>query len=317
MASAVLAEIIGTRMAEEGTGGYYTNSTNYSMLVYYSDGTVQLIEGDAAHIRPYLHLVRPKLSMPDLAGLQNAITAAIAFENNRLQNELENKYERLCKELDKLHTDMVSTQSVIKDMASLLLPVPDIIGKSRDEAVHILNSNHFIYVEDDNISKQVSGSVIQASRDHDKFNVMHVKVKYELPNIIGTDIEEAQRILKALGFLISVKAGTCIDDSLANKVVKVNYTEGSKVELEIALSEYDGFLENLDNADSIVDVQTIWNQNKLAKTYPKTDAMITEHAENEKQFGRSLNIGLIKLNIKHSFDEERINNRPSSGDTDQ
>ena len=56
MARIKYAEIVGTRMAEEGGGGYTVNSTSYSVLVFCQDGSVELVEGsakDIKHLLPY------------------------------------------------------------------------------------------------------------------------------------------------------------------------------------------------------------------------------------------------------------------------
>ena len=49
------AEIVGTRMALSNPGhNVTTNYTYYSVLVYYDDGRVELVEGDMKEIEPYL-----------------------------------------------------------------------------------------------------------------------------------------------------------------------------------------------------------------------------------------------------------------------
>ncbi len=296
----ILAEIVGTRMAENGGNGYYTNSTCYSLLVYYSNGTVELIEGGLTMIRPFLHLIQPKCSPMNLETVQQSIIKAITLENNRIQAEI----SRLHDEFDKLHSDFNTTQAVIKNLTGLLQPIPDVVGKERHEAIHILNSNNLICEEEDRINEHITGTVIEATRDREKYNLIHVRIKYDLPDVIGIDIDDAKRILKNMGFFYSVKSVSCSDASSGNKVLNVDYSNGAKVELEVALSQSNAFLEDLDSATSMISIQESWTQHKLAESHPKTNALIEEHTNTEKQYGKSLNIGIIKLEIKHSFDKE-------------
>ena len=39
--------------------------------------------------------------------------------------------------LEKLHTALNNTNAMLRDIVSLLQPIPDIVGKSRQEAIHI------------------------------------------------------------------------------------------------------------------------------------------------------------------------------------
>ncbi len=55
----VQAEIVGTRMAENGSAGITFNSTSYSVLIFYSNGDVDLAEGDVHSIRPLLRYIKP------------------------------------------------------------------------------------------------------------------------------------------------------------------------------------------------------------------------------------------------------------------
>lgn len=49
------AEIVGTRTALSNPGHYVTtNYTYYSVLIYYDDGRVELVEGDSKEIENYL-----------------------------------------------------------------------------------------------------------------------------------------------------------------------------------------------------------------------------------------------------------------------
>jgi len=56
----IYAEIVGTRMAQEGGAGITLNSTSYSVLTYYDNGDVELYEGNANAIKPLLKYMKPR-----------------------------------------------------------------------------------------------------------------------------------------------------------------------------------------------------------------------------------------------------------------
>ena len=70
------AEIAGTRMAENGIG-LTINSTSYSVLIFYNNGDIELHEGDADSIKPFLPYMRPKCDMMQLASAVNRLETAI------------------------------------------------------------------------------------------------------------------------------------------------------------------------------------------------------------------------------------------------
>ena len=95
------------------------------------------------------------------------------------------------------------------------------------------------------------------------------------------------------------------NEALDNKVVNINYAEGAKVEIEIAASNNGDFYEEIDEASSVTSVLENWKQKKLSDTYPQTDALIKKYAEDEQKYGVSMNINIIKLEIKRYFAKEK------------
>ena len=67
------AEIVGTRMAENGAMGYTVNSTSYSVLVYYSNGDVEIHEGNADSLKPFLPFIKPKNDSAELVSAINRL----------------------------------------------------------------------------------------------------------------------------------------------------------------------------------------------------------------------------------------------------
>ena len=60
------AEIVGTRMSENGIGGFTTNSTCYSVLIFYDNKEVEIIEGNAKTIQPFLQYMKPSITRDEL-----------------------------------------------------------------------------------------------------------------------------------------------------------------------------------------------------------------------------------------------------------
>ena len=54
------AEIVGIRTSENTSGAFTYNSTYYSVLVFYDNNTIDLVEGNAANIQQYLPYMRPR-----------------------------------------------------------------------------------------------------------------------------------------------------------------------------------------------------------------------------------------------------------------
>jgi len=63
------AEIVGTRMSENGIGGFTANSTSYSVLVFYDNKEVELIEGNANTIQPLLQYMKPSITHDELGSV--------------------------------------------------------------------------------------------------------------------------------------------------------------------------------------------------------------------------------------------------------
>ena len=84
------AEIVGTRMAENGAMGYTVNSTSYSVLVYYSNGDVEIHEGNADSLKPFLPFIKPKNDSAELVSainhLEKTMKDFMAYMENKMDN---------------------------------------------------------------------------------------------------------------------------------------------------------------------------------------------------------------------------------------
>ena len=92
----IRAEIVGTRMAEEGSGGYTVNSTSYSVLLFYDNGDVNLVEGDAKDIKPYLRYIQPQNDMTQLQSLLEKIEEKLKRDFDKIiEKNIEKVYDNV------------------------------------------------------------------------------------------------------------------------------------------------------------------------------------------------------------------------------
>lgn len=275
MAQILSAEIVGIRTAETGSGGFYTNSTDYSVLVFYSDGNVALIEGDKNAIRPYLGYMRPKNDAYYMKQFLDDFEA-------RIKNDLKTALE----------------QALFKSETSRD-PVPNIIGKSRKEARRMLEEAGFICSEavPDN---SVGGIVEGFDRNHENTKLIKVKVKYSYPPVIGKSAAEATAILVAMGFSPIINEAIVSDYSMEGKVVSLSARDENRVALFIG-KRNNAFMEQIRLDTSMMTIWKKWEASGYAAKFPKTDALIKKQKDIERMYGKLSNIEQVKSEIEKSL----------------
>lgn len=179
MANIISAEIVGTRTAINGSMGYNVNSTDYSVLLFYDNGHVDLIEGDAAQIRPFLQYMHPRNDYKQLT---------------TILNQLE----------DKLKMDISSL--VNKMLLENNNPIPrDITGRKLQDAKTTLENAGFKVILSPVAPDKTQGTVMECRRKVDELMTVILKINYDIPEVIGMNENEAKNTLRSAGFTPVVK----------------------------------------------------------------------------------------------------------------
>lgn len=180
MALIKYTEFIGIRTAENGSNGFITNSTSYSMLIVYRDGSREIVEGNASAMRPFL----PYLKEDNTAQiLQDSLS------------QLENKLER-----------MVDTR--IERIFAVKYPIPDVKGMREDEAVAKLEAAGFQVKMANTYPDGIPlGRVYSYSRENENYLTVVLDVRHELPDVVGMMGTEAVAVLEKAGFTVKLMNG--------------------------------------------------------------------------------------------------------------
>ena len=280
MATITRAEIVGTRMAEEGSGGYTVNSTSYSVLIFYSNGAVDLVEGNARQIRPYLPFITPSNDMRQL---------------KTLLDDFETKMKKDFQE---------AVQQAMFRIESNRYPIPDIIGKNRAEARKILEESGFVCDEQGQVDKDIIGTVTGYDRDPENFKVVTLKINYQYPDVRNMDSHIAVDIMRKAGFKPVIKKVETKDHSQINKVKQVLPGEGSYVVLYVADVQNNLFTEQIRGETSMMTIWKKWENFELKDKFPKTNAYILKYKDMERLYGKSNNFNQIKADLSKLIDEE-------------
>ena len=279
MALITYAEIVGTRMAEEGSGGYTVNSTSYSVLIFYSDGTVNLVEGGASQIRPFLPYMKPR---SDFNMLQPML--------ERLEAKLEASIEKTVKS---------SINGILYESRN---PLPKgLTGTTGQEAKALLEKAGFKVVFSPAVPASTTGMVLECVRKEDDPMTAILIMKYDMPDITGMDVDMAIQKLRNAGFRSTIKRIQS-EGSAENSVIYAGRDDAS---LDVTLyvcnnirPEENAFLEALDRATNMMDIWKIWENSGLAERYPDINKQLESKKEFERLYGRIRDIDKEKDAIK-------------------
>lgn len=163
------------------------NSTEYSVLVFYDDGTTEIVEGDSNAIN---HLMRyvPRQNSTD------SITKLL--ENHELK-------------MKALFDD-----EVLK-VFDALRPVPEVYGLREDKAIALLQSKDFVvHLVNEYPANIPLGVVYACKRQTDAPMTVDLDIRHALPNVVNLLEEQALAKLRAAGF-----------DPTVTRIYAVEYTD--------------------------------------------------------------------------------------------
>ena len=270
MASIIRAEIVGTRMAENGSYGYTVNSTSYSVLVFYSNGVVELVEGDAKQINPLLPYMSPREDFNQLKSL---------LEQFEMQ----------------LKTDI--SHIVEKALFENRNPLPEgLTGKSGSEVKKILENAGFKVEFFPINSEKTSGTVMECERKTGDLMTVILKMRYDMPNVEDLHVNEAIQKLKNAGFIPKIIKGPC-EFAEEDKVFNiVREGDGINVILWVCNNEkreeYE-FIEKIKQLDSMIDIWKCWENSSLVERYPNVNECIKKKKDIERIYGKVV-VGINK-----------------------
>ena len=177
MAMIAYTQFIGIRTAENGSNGFITNSTNYSMLVVYTNGSREIVEGDAHVMSIYLPYLKEDNTS---AILQQSLTDFAA----RMERMVDERLERVF---------------------AVLYPIPDVAGLREDEAEQKLRAAGFDVVRVNSYPEGMPlGVVHSVRRAGEEYLTVKMDVRHALPEVKGLPQTQAVALLEQAGFRVQL-----------------------------------------------------------------------------------------------------------------
>ncbi len=262
MAFITYAEIVGTRVALDGANGYSVNSTSYSVLVHYSDGTRDLVEGSAEEIKPLLPFMSSRGYFSELLPILD-------------------EFEK------KLKEDItLLVQQVLVENNN---PLPNgITGKRDKEAKAILEAAGFKVELSPMPPMHAGGVVMECRRKDGELMTVILKMKYDIPDVNGMQANDAANILRLAGFSPIIKRQIC-EHAIQDHVFNVQY-EGGTLDVKLfvcdnILINESNFMHSIQDCKTVSEIYSIWHKSRLANQYSEANDIIMKEKSSEEKFG--------------------------------
>ena len=279
MAPIKYTSIINSFVSTEGSAGFMTNYIYYSVLVVYVDGTADIIEGKTNEIKPLLRFLQtPQDAVEKLADQISNLTNTIrSFDRNKSTNQI---------------TDTIRAE--VDYLIDSIYPIPNIIGKTIDEATIALKESGFEPIIDNPRVKETRDGIIHSvKRNKNNFKVVNISCEYDLPDVEGLPMEEALTKLELAGFVPNInyiksekeKVGIVINCHRNSD----HYTEA---DLDIGIttdSRLRDFMYGIKEMNKISKVLNLWKELGLEgeQEYREIEEDINRQYEIEKFYGPS------------------------------
>ena len=182
MALIKYTSILNSFVSQEGSYGTYTNYVYYSVLVVYTDGTAEIVEGKKDVIAPLLSFLRtPVDELQDIKQLITNIPSDISNISQKID-------ENMSYVLDTLY------------------PIPDVRGMKEKEAFKILEEYHLVpnITSNDGISDN-KGTISSLQRSRLNYKCVDVGITHDVPAVDGLTKDVAIEVLKKAGFQTSIE----------------------------------------------------------------------------------------------------------------
>lgn len=182
MAEIKYTSIINSFVSQEGSMGTYTNYVYYSILVVYSNGTKEIVEGKRSEIFPLLLYLRTPIDeLQDIKELMTTFPSEIGSIRKMIDDR-------------------------INYVIDSLYPIPDVRGMKQEDAIRRLEEYglipNIIQSEESPDSKQ---DVSSLQRNKLNFKYVDIGTAPSIPAIDGLTKDIAVEILEKAGFQVEVK----------------------------------------------------------------------------------------------------------------
>ena len=182
MALIKYTSILNSFVSQEGSMGTYTNYIYYSVLVVYTDGRAEIVEGNKNTIAPLLAFLRtPVDELQDIKQTISSLSSDISIISQKIDYNM--NYV-----LDSLY------------------PIPDVRGMKQEDAIKRIEECQLIpnIVQDDGTAdeKQV---VCYLQRNNINFKYVDIATTQIVPAVEGLTKDVAVEVLEKAGFQTNIK----------------------------------------------------------------------------------------------------------------
>ena len=239
MAAIKYVNILNSVVSEEGSGGFLTNYIYYSLLIAYTDGTKKVVTVRDSEVSAFMPYVRTpmddlKALQQQMDQLQSAVKQlrndmTVLIDGNldyvvdsmfplpnvkdmeqeaaseQLQEEgfrvfLKKNYPKDCASLGRVLSCVRAEGDFRKATLELYMPVPELKGLRREEALALLERDCFQVTVRERHSDQVDDDcVIDWSREDPRSMELVLTVCRKILDVLGMDAAQALRLLSEHG----------------------------------------------------------------------------------------------------------------------
>ena len=282
-------QVLNSFVSTEGSGGIMTNYIYYSVLVVYTDGTSEIVEGSNKNIAHLLRYVRTPVD--ELMELKETV-----------------------KELRKDINDIVDQK--MKYVIDTLCMIPDIQDKNEVEALKLLTDAGLIPVLDYTYPEgtPLNGIVRYFCRDKDNFKKVHVQIVHDIPKVENMHMDEALLKLKEAGFTPNVTYKT-VSGTESGIVLGCSREDLGKLDVDLEVSSSIPETSGMTRDEACKLLQTLGYdviiENQVNPRTPGT--VINWSSMTEKKI--KLYISIPNRCVAKHVDVKWTNMQDSSGDT--
>ena len=182
MALIKYTSIINSFVSTEGSGGFMTNYIYYSVLVVYTDGTKDIVEGQKAQIAPLLMFLRTPIDeLQDIKQLITSLPDDISNISNKIDENMNYALDTIC-------------------------PIPDVRGMKEGEAIKQIEEFGLVpNISQSDIVSNNQGTVSFLQRNRFNFKHVDIGITHSIPAVDGLTKDVAIEVLEKAGFLYNIK----------------------------------------------------------------------------------------------------------------
>ena len=173
--------IINSFVSTEGAAGFMTNYIYYSVLVVYTDGTKEIVEGKKAQIAPLLVYLRtPVDELQDIKKYITSLPDDISNIKNKIDDNVNYVLDTIC-------------------------PIPDVRGMKEEEAIKQIEEYGLVpNISQSDIVSKNQGTVGFLQRNRFNFKHVDIGITHSIPAVDGLTKDVAIEVLEKAGFQYNI-----------------------------------------------------------------------------------------------------------------